>query len=322
MAQDNTPTTASTATATTPAASTTTAQTRPSNVTPIASGKTETKPAAKASKPARKPAKAKKPAAAKTAAKPAAKKASKPTARKATPARKSAAARKSTPARTASARTSARKATSAARTVAKSATRTAKSAARRATSTAKTATRAATATVKDVQTTARTAAKAANTTWGSFNPQALAFNLPTLGKAAQFGNNPFQSNMEDMMAKSQVNFEQFAQQASEQSKQGVEAVVKSANIWMKGCEDMMRTCMAVAQQASERNTDAFKSLMGCKTLNELTERQNELAQRTYDDMVTNATRLSEIGVKVATDTLAPLNDQISKAVKRATDLAA
>ena len=119
------------------------------------------------------------------------------------------------------------------------------------------------------------------------------------------------------MNKSPMNFEQFAQQAAEQSKQTVEAAVKSANIWANGCEEMMKTCMKFMQDNSSRQTEAFKTLMSCKTVNELTEAQNQLAQRAFDDLVSSATKLSEISAKVATDSLQPLNEQMTKAMKKA-----
>lgn len=120
------------------------------------------------------------------------------------------------------------------------------------------------------------------------------------------------------MTKSPLNFDQFVQQATEQSRQTVEAAVKSANIWANGCEEMMKASMKFMQDSSARQTEAFKTLMSCKTINELTEAQNQLAQRAYDDMITSATKMSEISAKVATDSMQPLNEQMSKSMKKAT----
>lgn len=302
MAQDNSSNTASTTSgsssstapastsASTPSSS---ASARPANVTPIGNAKPAASKAPKAK--SAKPKAARKPAAKRTAAaKPAAKRVAKAVTK---------------PARTA------------AKTV-RAVSRTNKTAVRKSTATAK---RAATQTLKAAQSTAKTATRAASSATQSMfgkmpSPQNFAFSFPSLPTSNL--SNPFQSKMEDMMSKSQVNFEQFAQQAAEQGQQGVEALVKSASIWTKGCEDLMKTCMTFAQDASERNTTAFKTLLGCKTLNELTETQNQLAQQAYDDLVSSATRLSEISAKVATDTMQPLNDQVSKAIKKATSLAA
>ncbi|MES2728949.1 MAG: phasin family protein [Pseudomonadota bacterium] len=125
------------------------------------------------------------------------------------------------------------------------------------------------------------------------------------------------TTMERMMTKSPLNYEQFAQQAADQSKQTVEAAVQSANIWANGFEEVLKTYMGFMQENTARQTEAFKTLMSCKTINELTEAQNQLAQRAYDGLVTSATRLSEISTKVATDSLQPLNEQVAKTMKKA-----
>lgn len=168
------------------------------------------------------------------------------------------------------------------------------------------------------------AQKIVNAAAESVSSSGIAFSMPSqpLQSFSRFFsqspfNTQFNTTMESIMTKSPLNFEQFAQQAAEQSKQSVEAAVKSANIWANGCEEMMKTYMKVMQDSSTRQTEAFKTLMSCKTVNELTEAQNQLAQRAYDDMVSSATKMSEISTKIATDSLQPLNEQVSKAMKKA-----
>ena len=124
------------------------------------------------------------------------------------------------------------------------------------------------------------------------------------------------------MAQNPVDFEKFSKQAAEQGQEALAAATKSANAWMKGYENWMKTCMQIAQDASERNSSAAKKLMGCKTVQELTEAQNQIAQQSFDEMISDVTRLSELSIKTATESMQPLNDQVTKAVKRATSAAA
>lgn len=156
------------------------------------------------------------------------------------------------------------------------------------------------------------------------SPNRYAFAMPAQpvqSFSRFFSQFPFNSQlnttMESIMTKSPLNFDQFVQQATEQSRQTVEAAVKSANIWANGVEQLMKTSMQFMQDSQTRQTEAFKTLMSCKTINELTEAQNQLAQRAYDDMITSATKMSEISAKVATDSLQPLNEQMSKTMKKA-----
>lgn len=142
--------------------------------------------------------------------------------------------------------------------------------------------------------------------------------------AAAFSFHPLRNNdiykkMETMMTQSKTQYDKFANDAASASKESVEAFLKFTNIWMKGSEDIVKTYMNLAQEIAAKNTEAFKTLLACKNLNELTEVQNKLAQETFDGILANATKLSELTVKVTTDALEPINDQVSKSIRKATE---
>lgn len=125
--------------------------------------------------------------------------------------------------------------------------------------------------------------------------------------------------MEKKMAQTQAQYDKMTQQAGAIGKEQWEATIKSGTIWMKGCEDMMKTCMSMAQGAAERNSQAMKGLLNCRTLNDITEAQNKIAQQNFDDMMKGAKKVSEMSVKITTEALEPINDQFSKSVKKATE---
>jgi len=114
-------------------------------------------------------------------------------------------------------------------------------------------------------------------------------------------------------------FEKLSQDAANAGKEHVEALVKSGNIFAKGFEDFLKTYASLAQSSAERNAQAFKTLLGSKTLNEYTETQNRVAQENLDDFLSGVTKLSELGVKLATETFEPINDQVSKSIKKASE---
>ncbi len=126
-------------------------------------------------------------------------------------------------------------------------------------------------------------------------------------------------SMEKIMSSTKNQYEKITADASASSRQGMEAFIKSGNIMMKGAEQMMKTLAEIAQESTQRNTEAFKTLMACKTLNELTETQNRIAQESFDEAMTTCTKLSEIGIRLATDVFEPLNDQVSKSIKKASE---
>lgn len=125
--------------------------------------------------------------------------------------------------------------------------------------------------------------------------------------------------MEKMMTQGKTKLDRLAQEASCVGKDHMDACLKSSNIFMKGFEDIMETYMGMTQELTERNSEAFKEMLSCKTLNQLTETQTRLAQESFDELMSGATRLSELGVRVATDAFEPINDQLSKSVRKATE---
>lgn len=125
--------------------------------------------------------------------------------------------------------------------------------------------------------------------------------------------------LENTMFKGNKQFEKIAQDATVLGQDQVDALVKSTTIFAKGMEDILKTCMEIAQEAGEKSQSAAKTVMGCKTLNEFTDIQTKLAQSSFDEFMSNATRISEKAVKLCSDAFEPINDQMGKSIKRATD---
>ncbi len=122
-------------------------------------------------------------------------------------------------------------------------------------------------------------------------------------------------SMENMMTSNKNHYDKFAAEAAHVG----DAMMKCGTILTKGMEDIAKAQMSWAQELAEKNGNVFKSMMACKTINEFTEMQNRLAQESFDDFMSGATKISELSVKVATEAFEPLNDQMTKAMKKATE---
>ncbi|HEY8190722.1 MAG TPA: phasin family protein [Micavibrio sp.] len=131
------------------------------------------------------------------------------------------------------------------------------------------------------------------------------------GSTKKAANNHFEK-MEEFMTKGKAPFDKIAQDAKDQQ----EALVESGRIYARGVEDVLKFVTAFTQESVEKNTETFKSLWGCKTLQELTEVQSRIAQQNFDDFMAGATKLSEMGVKVASEAFEPINDQFSKTISK------
>jgi phasin family protein len=127
---------------------------------------------------------------------------------------------------------------------------------------------------------------------------------------------------EDKEMTSQPNFEKLTSDAAASSKEHMDAFVKSGTLLSKGSEELMKTYIGLVQNSAEKSSEAVKSLMACKTLNELTETQNKLAQDSFETFMSGFTKLSELTVKLANTSLEPINAQFTKSMKKASEAAA
>lgn len=128
--------------------------------------------------------------------------------------------------------------------------------------------------------------------------------------------------MEKVMVQSKTQFDKLAQDASNASRENVEAVVKCTTTFAKGFEEIMRVSMSMAQDAAERQGRFMKDVLSVKTLNEFTEVQNRIAQSNFEDFMSGATKLTEMSIKVLNDSIDPLNEQLNSTIKKATQKAA
>ena len=160
---------------------------------------------------------------------------------------------------------------------------------------------------------------AAKKTSGKKATAAHASAKPASFAGSNFYDVQHNATMEKFMSKGKNQFEKLSQEAAAAGQEHAEAIAKSGNIFAKGFEDFLKTYAALAQSATERNAQAFKSLLGSKTLNEYTETQGRVAQQNLDDFLSGVTKLSELGVKLATETFEPINDHISKSIKKASE---
>lgn len=128
-----------------------------------------------------------------------------------------------------------------------------------------------------------------------------------------------QQKMEKTMAqKNNAAFDNFAKEAADISREYSEACMKSSTIFMKGFEDIIGTVLSIAQASAEKQSQFMKEVMSSKTINEFAEVQNKIAQASFDDFMAGATKITEIGTKILTESAEPVNTQVTKAMKKAT----
>lgn len=100
------------------------------------------------------------------------------------------------------------------------------------------------------------------------------------------------------------------------SKATMDAFIQSGSILFHGLEELTRSIVGATQSQVESGMTAAKSLISAKTLTEFTDLQNAYAKSAFDSVLSEATKLSELALKVTTDAVEPLNARVSAAIEQ------
>ncbi len=120
------------------------------------------------------------------------------------------------------------------------------------------------------------------------------------------------------MSKSSNPLDQMIKNSTAFSNQYSDACTKSSAILMKGLEDIVGTATSLIQNSTEKQTKFVKQVMNIKDINQFAEIQGKIVQESLDDLISGITKISELSVKVISDSSEPLNAELNKAVKKAT----
>ncbi len=133
-----------------------------------------------------------------------------------------------------------------------------------------------------------------------------------------------QFNMKEIMMNmnNTKNFEKMSQEAANVGKETMEACQKSASILAKNSQACMTSYMAMLQSAAEKQSRLMKDMLGKKTINEMSETLQSASQESFSEAMENMSKLSEQSIKAMMDCCEPLNTQMNKAAKKASDMAA
>ncbi len=131
---------------------------------------------------------------------------------------------------------------------------------------------------------------------------------------AMFGNNfaDLGTKAKDFAEKGQ----KAAAEVVEFSKGNLEAVVESGKITAKGVEVIAKDSFEYGKKSLEETTAAVKAIAAVKSPTELMTLNTELSKKAFDSAVAQASKQSELIVKLANDAFAPISGRISLAMSK------
>ncbi|ASG20639.1 MULTISPECIES: phasin family protein [Nitrospirillum] len=100
------------------------------------------------------------------------------------------------------------------------------------------------------------------------------------------------------------------------NKETVDALVLSSTVLAKGLESLSKSFVAYAQSSLESSVSATKALLAVKTLREAVDLQSEFAKTSFDTLVSEATKTSELSVKLANEAIEPISARVNAVVTK------
>ncbi len=110
----------------------------------------------------------------------------------------------------------------------------------------------------------------------------------------------------EKMAKSFEDLAAFNQES-------VDAVMKASNVAVKAAEEMNAEVMSFSKKTMEEGVAAAKEIAASKNVMELVEKQAEFAKTSFDVFFKQATKMNELAMAAAKDTMEPISARVTAA---------
>ena len=132
-----------------------------------------------------------------------------------------------------------------------------------------------------------------------------------------------QKNYERMFGATKEHFEKAGATAfktyedlSKFSKDNLDAYVAVATTVAKGAETVSKAWLSFTHETMEASAQVTKSLLSAKTLREAVDVQTDFAKTTFDKLVSEGTKATEITVKVANEAAEPINARLNATIEK------
>ena len=98
------------------------------------------------------------------------------------------------------------------------------------------------------------------------------------------------------------NFEDF----QNFSKQQLEALTVASTTWTKGMQELAAVSTDYSKKAFAASSAVFEKLLGARSVEAAIQIQTDYAKQVYEGFVAQASKVSELFAKVASDALKPV----------------
>jgi len=120
----------------------------------------------------------------------------------------------------------------------------------------------------------------------------------------------------EQVAKANSAFMKGYEDAQGFGKENVDAFVQASTIFAKGAEQISKQMMALTQSSMQSSVSTAKAMLGCKTLRDVIDLQTGFAKSSFDSLMAESAKLSELSMKVTNDAIAPIQARVTVAVEK------
>jgi phasin family protein len=106
-----------------------------------------------------------------------------------------------------------------------------------------------------------------------------------------------------------------AEQLAQFHQGNMEAIVKSSQIWASGLQDLSKHVASNAQATMEETISTFRAMTSVKSLKEAFELQSSFARASMEKAISESSKLTETGLKLAEQAYAPITARVNAAVE-------
>src|ERR1700744_4114621 len=90
------------------------------------------------------------------------------------------------------------------------------------------------------------------------------------------------------------------------SKEQLEAFTTASTTWSKGLQDIAAESSDYSKKAFAAGTAMYEKLLGARSVETAIQIQTEFAKQAYESFVAQATKVSDLYTRVATDAMKPV----------------
>ena len=123
-------------------------------------------------------------------------------------------------------------------------------------------------------------------------------------------------NAAEQIEKANRELANRVEEAASFNSNNLDAAVQAVNVVAEGIKDVNQTICNSIQQSLQAAMSTGKAMMGVKNLRDLMEIQSQYIKATFDTVMADTTKISEIAVRCSSQAAEPISARVTEVVEK------